>query len=65
MEIELVGGQAGEVRVLDKALALGAVIVLDEVGEGSVTEAEGDPLPLHVLLPHAGYHLREGGRCGN
>lgn len=57
MEVELVGRQAGEIRVLHKTLALGTVVILDEVRETSVAETEGNPLPLHVLLPHTGNDL--------
>ena len=62
MEEELCGREAGQVGVLHEAPALRAVIVLDEVGQRAVLEAEGDSLTLNVLLPHHGDNL--GWRVG-
>ena len=59
VEVELGGREAGEVRVLDEAARLRPVVVLDEVRQRAVTEAERDPLPLHVLLADARDHLRD------
>lgn len=64
VEEELGGGEASQVGVLHKAPALRAVIILDEVGQRAVLEAEGDPLTLHVLLPHHCDHLPGGGSWG-
>ncbi len=50
VKVELVRSEPGEVGVLHEAFALGAVVVLDEVRQGAVTEAKGDSLPLNVLL---------------
>lgn len=58
VEEELCGREAGQVRVLHEASALRAVVILDEVGERAVLEAEGDTLTLHVLLPHHRNNLR-------
>ena len=51
------GREAAEVGVLHKAAGLGAQVVLGEVRQGAPLEAEGYPLALHILLPHAGNHL--------
>ena len=57
MEVELVRGQASEVRVLHKALALRTVVILDEVRQSSMPESKRDSLPLHVLLTHTRNNL--------
>ena len=59
VEEELLRGEATEVRVLHKAAALGAVVVLVEVRQSPEPEAVRDALALDVLLPHAGGHLRD------
>ncbi len=51
-------GEAAQVGVLHKAAGLGAEVVLGEVRQGAPLEAEGYPLALYVLLPHARNHLR-------
>lgn len=58
MEEELCGREAGQVRVLHKAPALGAVVVLDEVGQRAMLEAKGDSLAFNVLLPYHGNNLQ-------
>ena len=57
MEVELVGCEPGEVRVLHEPFTLGSIVVLDEVREAAMTEAKGNTLPLHVLLTHASDNL--------
>lgn len=57
VEEELSGRQTGQVGVLHEASALRTVIILDEVRQRAVFEAEGDSLTLHVLLPHHGDNL--------
>lgn len=52
VEEELGGGEPGQVGVLHEPPTFGAVIVFDEVGQRTVLETKGDPLPFHVLLPH-------------
>jgi len=50
VEVELCRSQSSQVRVLDKSPRLGAVVVLDEVGQGAVAETKRDPFSLNVLL---------------
>mmetsp|Transcript_13686 Transcript_13686/g.32412 ORF Transcript_13686/g.32412 Transcript_13686/m.32412 type:complete len:631 (+) Transcript_13686:410-2302(+) len=57
VEEELLRRESPEVRVLDKAAGLRAIIIGCEVGQGAPRKTVGDPLPLHVLLPDAGNHL--------
>lgn len=64
VEEHLLGGQAPEVAVLHEPAALRPVVVLREVRETAPPEPERDPLPLHVLLPHAGRDLRMWGPGG-
>ena len=52
------GRQTAEVGVLHKAAGLRAQVVLGEVRQGAPLEAEGYSLAFHILLPHAGNHLR-------
>lgn len=59
MEEKLGGCQASKVRVLHETTRLRAVVVLDEVRQGAVAEAERDSLTLNVLLPHTGNDLRK------
>ena len=59
VEEELVRRQALEERVLDKAPADGAVVVLGKVRQGSVVEAVGDALAVDGLLAETGDHLHE------
>lgn len=68
VEEELCRSQAGEIRVLHKASALGTVVVLDEMWQCAVFEAEGDSFTLHVLLPHHSNNLKKWfakGKCVN
>ena len=58
VEVELVRSETGQVGVLHEAFALGTVVVLDEVRQGAVTEAEWDSLPLNVLLTNTGNDLQ-------
>ena len=58
VEEKLLRGEAAQVRVLDEATRLRAVVVLCEVRQRPVEEAVGDALTLDVLLPDAGDHLR-------
>lgn len=52
VEVELIWSKSSQVRVLHEAFALRTIIILDEVRQGAVTEAERDTLPLNVLLTH-------------
>jgi hypothetical protein len=56
---ELLRGEAIQVAILDKALALWAVVVLAEVRKGALVETEGDTLTLDILLAHTGHDLRD------
>ena len=56
-------GEASQVGVLHKTAGLWAEVVLGEVGQGAPLEAKGYALALHVLLPHAGNHLRDSQRA--
>ena len=57
VEEELGRCQTGEIRVLYETTGLGTVIVLDEVRQCSVAEAEGNTFTLDVLLPYTGNNL--------
>ena len=59
VEEELAGCEADEVGVLDETFGLRRVVVLDEVRQGAMLEAEGYALALDVLLADAGDHLRD------
>lgn len=64
VEKELCRCQAGQVGVLHEASALRTVVILDEVRQRAVFEAEGDSFTLNVLLPHHSNNLnKEGRRC--
>ena len=58
VKVELVRRETGEVRVLNKSFALWTVVVLDEVGQGAVTETEWDSLTLNILLTHTSNDLQ-------
>ena len=49
--------EAAQVRVLDEAARLGAVVILGKVRQGPIEEAVRDALTLDVLLADAGDHL--------
>ena len=49
--------KASQVGVLHKASRLRTIVILGEVGQGAAPKPKGDPLALHVLLPHTGNHL--------
>ena len=51
--------QAGQVAVLDETFAGWAVVVLAEVRQRALTEAEGDTLTFYVLLTNASHDLRD------
>ena len=57
VEEELLRGETSQVGVLDKPARLGAEIILGKVRQGTAVEAEGDALPLDVLLTDARNHL--------
>ena len=57
VEEELLRGETSQVGVLDKPARLGAEIILGKVRQGTAVEAEGDALPLDVLLTDARDHL--------
>lgn len=58
VEEELLRGEPIQVAVLYEALALRAIVILGEVRESSLVEAEGDSLALDVLLAYASHNLR-------
>lgn len=58
MEEHLLRRQPPQVAVLHEATALRAMVILREMGKAAAPEPEGDPLPLHVLLPHTSCNLR-------
>ena len=57
VEVELGGRQAGQIRVLDEATRLRTVVVLDEVRQSSLPEAERNTFTLDVLLADASDNL--------
>jgi hypothetical protein len=57
VEEELLRCESREVRIADEATTLGPVVVLREVGQCAVAEAEGNAAALDVLLADAGNHL--------
>ena len=57
VEEELRWGESGEVGVLDEAARFRAVVVLDEVRQGSLPETERNSLTLDVLLTDASNDL--------
>lgn len=59
VEEELCRCQAGQIRVLHKASALGTVVIFDEMWQRAVFEAEGDSFTLHVLLSHHSNDLKK------
>lgn len=59
MEEKLCWCEASQVGVLNKASALRAVVVFDEMRQRSVLEAKGDSFTLHVLLAHHSNNLKE------
>ena len=59
VEEELVRGEATQVRVLHEPTALGRKVVLGEVRQGAVAEAERNALTLDRLLPDTRRHLRD------
>jgi hypothetical protein len=60
VEEELDWCQSGEVGILNEATRLRAIVVLDEVRQGPVTESEWNALALHVLLTDTGDDLENG-----
>ena len=56
MEEELLGSEPSQVRVLDKSAHFWIEVVLREVRQGAVSEAEGNSLALHGLLPDTDRH---------
>lgn len=62
VEEELCWRQASQVGILHKASTLRAVVILNEVRQRAVFEAEGDSFTLHVLLPHHSNNLNKEGR---
>jgi hypothetical protein len=59
VEEEFMRREPTKVRVLDEAARLWAEVVLVEVGQRSVAEAEGDTLALDGLLADTDGHLRD------
>ena len=65
VEEELLRREPAQVRVLHEAARLGRIVVLGEVRQRAVLEAERDPLALDRLLTDTGRHLRDvDERCG-
>lgn len=62
VEEELCRCQAGQVGVLHEASALRTVVILNEVRQRAVFEAERDSFTLNVLLPHHSNNLNKKGR---
>ena len=58
VEVELRGGKTGKVRVLHESSRLRPVVVLNEVGQSSVSETKWNSLSFNVLLTYTGDNLK-------
>ncbi|KAH3663772.1 hypothetical protein OGAPHI_005175 [Ogataea philodendri] len=57
VEEELLRSQPSQIRVLNKTLRFGRVVILSEVRQRTISETEIDTLTFHDLLTHTGRHL--------